>query len=318
MTKLINSKRLGLIFFTAFMVAPPLAMAATTSFGALVSTSSDVRNSNWEYFNGGTYPNFGSARISISETGSVDDTGLAVDMTGAASAGPGWLRSSSIARERPVSGVGNGYFEVGSYASWVEKDMVISAPSIPNLYDDSGVAYASVAIDGRIASQGGTWQVGLGFIQSGPAYVSFETPVGWSMENNFFGNGPGLDSSADGDVSYSIVVPIELHFRFGREFDFGLGLITVAGATADGDMYGLSSSTVDFGHTLTWGGIKKITDADGNEVIGATLAAGSSFDYFAPAIAPAIPEPETYAMMLAGLGLIGGVALRRKQQQALE
>ncbi len=30
----------------------------------------------------------------------------------------------------------------------------------------------------------------------------------------------------------------------------------------------------------------------------------------------AIPEPETYAMMLAGLGLLGFVARRRKQKQA--
>jgi len=29
----------------------------------------------------------------------------------------------------------------------------------------------------------------------------------------------------------------------------------------------------------------------------------------------AVPEPETYAMMLAGLGLINFVARRRKQEQ---
>jgi len=29
-----------------------------------------------------------------------------------------------------------------------------------------------------------------------------------------------------------------------------------------------------------------------------------------------IPEPETYAMMLAGLGLMGFVARRRKQKEA--
>jgi len=30
----------------------------------------------------------------------------------------------------------------------------------------------------------------------------------------------------------------------------------------------------------------------------------------------AVPEPETYVMMLVGLGLIGGIARRRNQQQA--
>lgn len=35
-----------------------------------------------------------------------------------------------------------------------------------------------------------------------------------------------------------------------------------------------------------------------------------------PGDVAAVPEPETYAMMLAGLGLIGGIARRRKQQQA--
>ncbi len=32
--------------------------------------------------------------------------------------------------------------------------------------------------------------------------------------------------------------------------------------------------------------------------------------------APAVPEPETYAMLLAGLGLMGFVARRRKQRAA--
>jgi len=36
-------------------------------------------------------------------------------------------------------------------------------------------------------------------------------------------------------------------------------------------------------------------------------------DHFAP-IAPGIPEPETYAMLLAGLGLFGFIARRRKQK----
>ena len=37
----------------------------------------------------------------------------------------------------------------------------------------------------------------------------------------------------------------------------------------------------------------------------------------APPVLLAVPEPETYAMMLAGLGLMGFVARRRKQQEAV-
>lgn len=36
--------------------------------------------------------------------------------------------------------------------------------------------------------------------------------------------------------------------------------------------------------------------------------------YTASAVAVPVPEPETYAMMVAGLGLIGGVARRRMQK----
>jgi hypothetical protein len=34
---------------------------------------------------------------------------------------------------------------------------------------------------------------------------------------------------------------------------------------------------------------------------------------FSARITSAVPEPETYAMLLAGLGLMGGIARRRKQ-----
>jgi hypothetical protein len=45
---------------------------------------------------------------------------------------------------------------------------------------------------------------------------------------------------------------------------------------------------------------------------GGTYVTSATTGFFAMAVAP-IPEPETYAMLLAGLGLIGFMARRRKQ-----
>jgi hypothetical protein len=44
-----------------------------------------------------------------------------------------------------------------------------------------------------------------------------------------------------------------------------------------------------------------------------TSGPNASGVYYALSMAP-VPEPETYAMLLAGLGLMGGIA-RRKQKQ---
>ena len=52
--------------------------------------------------------------------------------------------------------------------------------------------------------------------------------------------------------------------------------------------------------------------------ISGNLQAGGYFSghmTLAPTTMAPIPEPETYAMMLAGLGLMGFVARRRKQQR---
>ena len=48
----------------------------------------------------------------------------------------------------------------------------------------------------------------------------------------------------------------------------------------------------------------------GNDPIGI-----DNLSFNAPAIVAPVPEPETYAMMLVGLGLLGTVARRRKQQE---
>ena len=74
----------------------------------------------------------------------------------------------------------------------------------------------------------------------------------------------------------------------------------------------VADAVVDY--TLSWGGITGVFDASGNSVSNFTDTSTSGFDYYQQT-AP-IPEPETYAMLLAGLGLLGFAARRRKLKLA--
>ncbi|WP_374590808.1 PEP-CTERM sorting domain-containing protein [Aquabacterium sp.] len=67
--------------------------------------------------------------------------------------------------------------------------------------------------------------------------------------------------------------------------------------------------TADYSHTLAWGGVTA-TDWFGNPVALTSVTSNSGFDYSAAYSAPAVPEPETWTLMLAGLGLLGAVAAR--------
>lgn len=63
-------------------------------------------------------------------------------------------------------------------------------------------------------------------------------------------------------------------------------------------------------HDNTFAGYAYVLRADGMRILDYVNPEGHS-DYVAT-----VPEAETYAMMLAGLGLVGGMAVRRRRQQA--
>jgi hypothetical protein len=93
-------------------------------------------------------------------------------------------------------------------------------------------------------------------------------------------------------------VTITLNTKVGHVLSIVGHLVTNADAWGDLRMYALS----DFGSTFD-AEVTPLNNA-GVELIG--LQAG---------VAP-VPEPETYAMMLAGLGLMGFMVRRRKHQPA--
>lgn len=105
-------------------------------------------------------------------------------------------------------------------------------------------------------------------------------------------------------TAVSLRVPI----TFGVANSFSVSIDVTALATwytpQAGD--GSSTWTADAAHSLYWGGITSVTDADGH-VVAFDLSTASGTDYLQSFIPtpPPVPEPESYAFMLAGLGVLG-------------
>jgi hypothetical protein len=122
------------------------------------------------------------------------------------------------------------------------------------------------------------------------------------------------------------------------------GVVTLAGLSSYFGYYGGSPDSYNhvdfFNGDVNVGSFDGVTlasiasvAANGDQTVGSywNFAAASSSDYFNKvvftsgenafetdnhAVLAAVPEPETYALMLAGLGLIGFASRRRKNNQA--
>jgi hypothetical protein len=114
-------------------------------------------------------------------------------------------------------------------------------------------------------------------------------------------------SSLTGTFSFDVPIVFNSPFQLMAE----MTAFTTAQTSFAGD---LASAHSNFGSSGYWGGLSGVHLADGTLLSGYSVSSASGFDwtsaYGAPVAAP-IPEPETYAMLLAGLGLLGFVARRR-------
>lgn len=146
-----------------------------------------------------------------------------------------------------------------------------------------------------------------GMIQPG---VTYSTPI---SSGNFFNidccsaTGPFLDSVSGGN-------PLTVTFDHNTQaFGFDSGLynygMDVTINFASGPAYHVSYSTIAafefFGFISTSNDIQSVTIGGGTGIF---TYAVDNFRF-----TTAVPEPETYAMLLAGMGLVGFAARRRKK-----
>jgi hypothetical protein len=102
---------------------------------------------------------------------------------------------------------------------------------------------------------------------------------------------------------------VNIPFTFGSWSSYYLGAyshVRVGGNAGWGQSVDHEGES-DFSHTLRWGGISDVLDASGNSVSGWSVQSLLGVDLTTP-----VPEPSTWAQMLAGLGVFGWLVRRRR------
>ena len=103
---------------------------------------------------------------------------------------------------------------------------------------------------------------------------------------------------------FSTSILATLDFVFGQPVSFEVALDARGGGFFD------QSFTLDAEHSAFWGGFRSVTDASG-DAVAYTLAPGSQADWSKSFIPQAVPEADTYVLMLAGLATLAFVLRRR-------
>ncbi len=126
-------------------------------------------------------------------------------------------------------------------------------------------------------------------------------------------NGKGTNqggATADDGVALTVESDLTAYpGNFGSKLG-GVGYSTTGGIDETLALYVLSSTTTTSNQNA--GRFAELTSADGQSIVAKVYAADDGMYHLQLAVA-AVPEPSTYAMLLAGLGMLGFAARRARR-----
>lgn len=158
----------------------------------------------------------------------------------------------------------------------------------------------------------------LGFVASGGTTNVLQT------DNNGFNSSNPLSFTSYGqhNVNFTDVGPAD----HGALFDFDFGALAAGASLSFTTYYGATGTEADADAVRALVGMNLYSYGQPSTPDGPTLGEPNTFIFGfgtsstgvltpPPTTAP-VPEPETYAMLLAGIGILGAVARRKKQHTA--
>lgn len=214
-----------------------------------------------------------------------------------------------------------------AYANFTDQWLI--APTAKHAAGSYGAALVTIKLDGAFPTPADTYNSAGAWLS---ASTSFKDTAGVSYQSSFSINAypstyytSGMDEwvSYDWLTSGSVSVKKKLLFQYGTPFDLNMTLNTWSSSNGQADFFhtgqiaevflprdaqlqtGSLASGID---GMTFGNIANATSYDDPNTIW-------DFGNNGGAIVPGVPEPEAYAMLLAGLGVMGFIARRRTRRE---
>lgn len=174
----------------------------------------------------------------------------------------------------------------------------------PGNINPTGPVNVDNTITGFVDQAAGTWGVssstlffGLPWTASGG--VLYETPGTYALDtatNAVTPAAPDFTGTADGSMHFTVAagqIAGSINFAYGTTT--GIRVVDVWNVNSDGSLTGYSIPGMENGPFPGF---------------------NAQFNLTSPGLVTLVPEASTYGMMLAGLGLVGGMVARRRKLMA--